>query len=409
VRRITLLLSLLFIFVVPWEDSITTSTWGSLARIMGLLLAVFWVINIIVEGRLRKPHIFHFLALLFFAWNFVSMYWSHDVLGSTERITTYSQIFLFLLVFWEMFQTPGELKAGLQAYIFGAYVLVGGTFYNYFNGIVAVAYEGRYSATGVNAVDLALSVLLGLPIAMHLFLAAGQNKGSLILKILNIAYLPLAVFAAILTGSRTSLVAILPFLVYVAASSQISLQRKMQIGGILVVALVIALPFVPPTLLGRLGSIGSSIAGEDIGGRVAIWREALGIFARHPIIGIGSGTLDPTIGTAAHNTYISVASETGFVGLILFASVLVLTFSQALRAPKVDIGFWIAVFATWAIGVLSLSWEFRKLTWMILIMVVIGGNLTGQLQAETVRKKIVQKIANPLRRPESKVTPKAAG
>ena len=143
---------------------------------MGLVVAVFWVATMLLEGRFRKPHLFHVLVLLFFLWNFVSVFWSPDTESTIQRIKTYSQIFLLMLIFWEVFQKPENLRTGLQAYIFGAYVLITSTIYNYIKGNVAVAYEGRYSATGVNAVDLALILMMGLPIAMQLFFTAKQNK-----------------------------------------------------------------------------------------------------------------------------------------------------------------------------------------------------------------------------------------
>ncbi len=395
-RRITFWLSLVFIFVLPWEDSITALGLGSLARVMGLLLAAFWVVTVFLEGRFRKPHLFHFLVLLFVIWNVISVFWTVDVTGSIERIQTYGQIFLFVLVFWEIFQKPDELMTGLQAYVLGAYVLVIGTFYDYFNGIVAVEFEGRYSAPGVNAVDMALMLILAMPIAMHLVLAAGQRKQSFLFKFINLAYIPLAIFALALTGSRTSLLAIIPFGFYLALSPQIRLQRKVLVGAGLLIALFALLPLIPETLIGRLSTIGSSIAGADIGGRVDIWREAIAILGRHPVFGIGGGALDSTIGTAAHNTYVSVATETGIIGFVIFLAVLGVTLAQTLRLPAGKASLWAAIFMTWAIGVLSLSWEFRKVTWLVMIFVVLGCNLIEEAQPEPVPLPVSMPLRQPL-------------
>ena len=74
------------------------------------------------------------------------MFWSLDIENSIQRIKTYSQIFLLMLIYWEVFQKPENLMAGLQAYICGGYVLILSTIYNYLSGNVSVAYEGRYSA-----------------------------------------------------------------------------------------------------------------------------------------------------------------------------------------------------------------------------------------------------------------------
>lgn len=375
IRRIAYLLSLVFIFLLPWEDSIATSGWGSLARVAGLVLAALWLATIGIEGRFRRPHLFHLLVLLFFLWNFASVYWSLDASGTRQRITTYGQVFLLLLVFWEVFQKPEQLRAGVQAYVLGSYVLIGGTLYNYANGIVAVAYEGRYSAPGVNAVDMALMLIMGMPLALYLVLASGRGLASRLGQFVNLAYLPLAMYAVVLTGSRTSLLAAIPFVLYVALTPLIRPQHRALIFVGLLGLLAALLPFIPPAVISRLGTLGSSIAGEDLGGRVSLWREAIGILASRPLLGTGGGALDGIMGSAAHNTYVSIATETGMIGFTLFLTILAVVAYQIVKAPIQNRSVWIAVLATWAIGVLSLSWEFRKLTWLLLGLAVIAGSM----------------------------------
>ena len=386
-RRITYWLAIILIFIVPWEDSFSVMALGSLARLMGLIVAIFWAATMLVEGRFRKPHLFHVLVLIFFFWTFVSIFWSLNPESTLQRIKTYSQIFLLMLIYWEVFQKPLELLSGLQAYIFGTYVLIASTIYNYINGNVAVAYEGRYSATGVNAVDLALILMMGLPIAIQLFFTAGQSKKGTILKLINLSYIPLAIFSIILTGSRTSLIAVIPFVIYLASTQQIKFDRKILFFGILTVSFLILLPFIPSMVIDRLGTLGASIEAGDLGGRVDLWRQALLVFSNHPITGNGSGTLDSAIGSAAHNTFVSIAAETGSIGFILFFTILAVVFFQAMNVPNGNAGLWVAIFLTWVIGVCSLSWEFRKLTWLFLNFIVIEGSFAHE-QLRTVPVKI---------------------
>jgi hypothetical protein len=194
---------------------------GSLARLIGIVVAGFWLGTIIIEGRFRKPDFFHALVLLFILWNFVSVFWSVDVESTLRHIKTYSQIFLLVLIYWDVFQKPEKLMAGLQAYIFGAYVLVASTIYNFMMGNVAIQYEDRYSANGVNAVEQALMLMIGLPIAMQLFFAAKNRRRQRLLNAIDLLYIPLSIFATILTGSRTSLIAIIPFGILVLVAQQI--------------------------------------------------------------------------------------------------------------------------------------------------------------------------------------------
>jgi O-antigen ligase len=375
VRKLTYLTTLVFIFAIPWEDSISIPGMGSFARLTGFIVAGFWLGTILIEGKFRKPQLFHVLVLLFFLWNCVSMFWSSDIENTIQRVKTYGQIFLLLLIYWDVFQKPEDLMAGLQAYVLGAYVLVGSTIYNYLSGNVAVQYEGRYSATGVNANDVALLLILGLPIglplALQLILVARRNLKGTILQVINLLYLPLSIFAIILTGGRTSIIAIIPVGIFMIGTRQIKVERKILIFVILLVSFLVMYPFIPQSVISRIGTVGNSISEADLGGRVTMWWKSIEVLAQHPILGIGSGAIDRTIGGAVHNTLISVITETGFVGIILFLSLLGLVVYEVVKLPRRTSDLWLAVFMTWAIGMVSLSWEFRKVTWIILSFIII--------------------------------------
>ena len=126
------------------------------------------------------------------------------------------------------------------------------------------------------------------------------------------------------------------------------------------------------------------------------------------MLGIGGGALDPVMGTAAHNTYVSVATETGFTGFVLFLSILAMAAYQSVRAGGKNSALWIAVLMIWAIGVLSLSWEFRKLTWLFLGFVVIAGSLGTEVRAEPAASPALVERRLPVAFPKSTARPKAA-
>ena len=395
-RKITFQLSLILIFVLPWEDSVTAFGLGSIAKVLGLVVAACWLSTILIEGRFRNPNFFHVLVLLFFLWNVVTMLWSLDFVSTIERIQTYGQIFILILILWEIYQKTEDLMAGLQAYVLGAFIPIISTIINYISGTVAVAFEGRFSATGVNAVDLALILILGLPAALHLFFRANKEGGSRILKWVNLAYIPTAFFAIILTGSRTSLFAVIPFVIYIFGSQQINYIRKsMAVLGLAISALAL-LPFIPQTVLLRLGTVGATISAGDLSGRIDLWKQALIIISEHPFLGIGGGAAISLLDSPVHNTFLSVAAETGFIGFIFFLSILLIVFYQALSLPNGNAGLWTAIFLTWAIGVLSLSWEFRKLTWLILSFVVIEARIVHeQIRARKAEMELARSARQP--------------
>jgi O-antigen ligase len=385
-RKITYISSLFLIFFIPWEDSISTLSLGSPARLMGFLVACLWLGTIVIEGKFRKPQLFHALVLLFFLWNFVSLFWSFEIENTTQRIKTYGQIFLLLLIYWDLFRKPEDLKAGLEAYIFGAYMLIFSTIYNYWAGNVAVQYEGRYSATGVNANDVVLFLILGLPISlsfsMQLLFNAKRNIKEALLQAINLLYIPLSIFSIILTGGRTSIIAIIPFVIFIIGTQRIKVGRKLLIFVILLVSFFALFPFIPQSVINRIGTIGNSISEADLGGRVAMWRKSITVLAQHPILGVGSGAIDNIIGGAVHNTLISVATDTGFIGFVLFLFILGLVAYRVAMMPGSTSALWLVVFATWVIGMLSLSWEFRKATWIILSFVIIESSFGEQVSEQ---------------------------
>jgi O-antigen ligase len=395
-RKITFWLSLVLIFVIPWEDSITISTLGSIARLLGLAIAGLWFWTILSEGHFRKFHLFHGLVLVFFLLNIISYIWSPNAERTFERIKTYSQIFLLILIFWELYKKPADIKAGLQAYIFGSFVAIGSTISNYIHGTSSESYEVRYSATGVNANDLAFLVLLGLPLAWHLFVTTDNKKR--IQRGIYISYIPISIFTTFLTGSRTSLFAIIPAIIYIFWPKRANFGRLVQSFIVLVILLLVLWSLMPASIISRLATASSSISSADLGSRVPLWRDAFALFLTHPILGYGSGTLYTTIGSDAHNTFISILAETGLIGIILFLAILAVVFNAIVKLPKEYSGLWLATFFVLFIGTNLLSWEFRKATWIFLSFIIIHGSSIGeQVQAQEVESGFPKaKIRQPL-------------
>jgi O-antigen ligase len=113
---------------------------------------------------------------------------------------------------------------------------------------------------------------------------------------------------------------------------------------------------------------------------VDLWRGVLGVFAEHPLIGVGSGAIDafPDVGAVAHNTFLSVLAELGIVGFILFLAVLMVVVHEALSQPTRRSVAWLTVLAVWIIGVSTLSWEFRKPTWLLMGLLVVSAHLQNR-------------------------------
>jgi O-antigen ligase len=193
------------------------------------------------------------------------------------------------------------------------------------------------------------------------------------LKIINFSYLPLALVTALLTGSRTSLFAIVPAAIFILWPKKVVISQFILRFVILVVSILLYLAFLPSSIIERLASASTSISSGDIGGRVILWQETIASFIQHPIFGSGSGTLNTIIGGLSHQTFLSILAETGLIGFVLFMCILAIVVNQAVRLPKGYSGLWLSSFFVWFIAVLSLSFEFRKVTWIFFSFVIIEG------------------------------------
>ena len=330
-RTVAHWLSLILIFVIPWENSILVEGVGTASRAVGFVVAGFWVVTVVVTGRFRKLRRFHLVICLFVLWNIVSALWSVNVEESMIRIQSYLQQIGLVLILWDLYTTPAALKAGMQAYVLGAYVSVGNTVYNYLTG----SEVSRYTATGFNPNAIGFILALGIPVAWYLALAECDSKKDYMLKVLNYTYFPAATFAILLTASRGTLIAIVPAFFFVLWSlTRIKPFVRVLIFITTIWALFTLQTLIPQSSFQRLGTMSTVISSGEIHDiRADIWREGIAIFSEHPLLGVGSGAFE----TAArktkmppHNTFLSVLVEVGLIGFILFTIILAMTVKKVL-------------------------------------------------------------------------------
>lgn len=375
-RTIALWLSLVLVFSISWENMVLVQGLGTVSRVIGFLVAGFWVATVVVTGKIRKPHLFHVMVLLFTLWNVASAFWSFDIDDTMTHIQTSLQLAVLMFILWDLYTTPMALKAALQAYILGAYVAIGSIIVNYL--MVRQATYLRYAATGWDANDIGLVLALGIPVAWYLAVSDGSNRKARWLRLVNYAYVPSAILAILLTASRGALLATVPALVFVVGSlPRLSLSRRMLVLAVLIVALFVLQPLVPQSSLERLATSGASIAAGDLGGRGNLWREAIEVFLEHPLLGVGGGAYRAVAesGQVAHNTFLSVLAEVGIIGLALFAIILAITVYEFVRLPGWESRLWLAILIVWTVGAFALSFQQRKPTWLFLDLAVVSAGL----------------------------------
>ncbi len=378
-RSITFTLSLVFIFVIPWEG-VELPSLGAIAKLVGFVVAAFWVATMIITGQFRKPRPFHIAVFLFVVWNALSLFWSANPDETLGHAMTWAQLLVFVFMLWDLYTTRTALLAGLQAYVLGAYVAVGSAVANYFSGGAYYTNYDRFSSGDTNPDGFGFILVLGIPVAWYLAVSMSATQMGRLWKLVNYVYIPAALLGIALSGTRTALVATIPALAFGLASlTRLRLAARIAIFLLLTLAILMLLPHVQTlTSFQRFSTTATELTAGDLNNRTNNWREGLASFAEHPLLGVGSNMYRSvnSLGKVAHNSYISVLVEVGLIGFALFGMILAIAVIQAWDLPKWDKSFWLALLAVWAIGASTLTWEFRKSTWLFLSLIVVSAALT---------------------------------
>jgi len=390
-RRIAYWLSLVLIFTMPWENLLDVAGLGTIARMVGLLLAATWFSAVVLGARVRRPSAFHAVVLVFFLWNAATLFWTVDLDSTLTSVFTYVQLLGLVAIIWDLYETPEDVRAALQAYVLGSYISVSSLVANYLAENAGPSHSrmlhvtsANYSEMGFYVNDLGFILVLGIPMAWYLALGKSRSRSANALKLINYLYVPAAVVGVVLTESRAAFLGMLPAALFILGSlKRLKIHQRILLCGALVAALVLAAPFVPEASVERLATTGSEMEGGDINGRMRIWRAGISAFNERPLVGFGTGAFRTAVtcrnaegqGCFAHNFIILFLVEDGLVGSAIFALILVLLFRYAWRQPKWESRLWLAMLAMWLIGATSHNWEQRKQTWLLFNLVVISAGM----------------------------------
>nr|WP_283775355.1 O-antigen ligase family protein [Desulfuromonas sp. CSMB_57] len=193
-------------------------------------------------------------------------------------------------------------------------------------------------------------------------------------------YLPLGAVAILLTGSRASFLAAMVPVAYILWSSRRLSWGQVLIGtGVIALAVLASLKYVPATSWQRLSTIGMELSRGSVGGRGRIWRDGFQVFLEHPLFGVGAGAFRGGLAArfgyqaAPHNLFLSIMVGLGIVGLGLFLTALYWAIRSLPRMPRSQRHLWIALLVSWFTGVMTLGWEYRKTTWLLLALLAVQG------------------------------------
>lgn len=277
-----------------------------------------------------------FILLTF--WMLLASVFGIWIIGSLDLLVGIwlKSVLLFFLISGSV-RTKNDLGILFAAMAFSAVFIV-------FQGIYfgtddtergAVTIAGGAGMTFSNANGLAMALGLGIPFL--LFQVASSNS-----VFIRLASAMISLGGGILllrTGSRGGMVALL--LIFLLVFVHVSILQKAIMLLVLTLFGSLGVFLVPKAALeryvsmfGRLETIGARSADESSRQRIILLKESIYMTISHPLLGVGPGNFIVASAKSAtergqretwlesHNSYTRVSSETGMLGLLLFAGIL---------------------------------------------------------------------------------------
>jgi O-antigen ligase len=334
---------------------------------LGAPLAVASGWQLVRALRVRRLSPTLAVLLAFTAWSALTIVWALSPDDVVTRSVTNVQLFGFVWLGWQVVRAEEDVRALVAGYVLGCLVIVQLAWQAYSAGDAAV--DARYVAGAYDPNDMALYLVLGIPMAAYVGLTGSRASLAALL------YVPIAIVGIGLTGSRTGLLAgsaaAAAVLVWIAARNRIAFVAALALVG---VGIAFAAVTLSPDVLDRLFTVEAELRGGGIGDRARIWRAGMQVLSRNPAIGIGAGGFANAVATElhvaeiAHNTPLSLAAEVGAIGLVLFGGALASVAWGVRRSGLDQRALAWALILAWTVGSASLSWEFRKPTWFVLLV-----------------------------------------
>jgi O-antigen ligase len=361
-----------FVFTLPWQSTVVVIPGtGAISKATGILALGAAIGLAVLRGRFRKWQLFHIAGLLFVLWLVILLLVLHSSGDLPNTFWTFVQLFIVLWIVWELAPSWERALGLFTAYVFGAHIAALDTIWTFRHAKAALQ---RYTAGGVDANDLAMTLVLALPMAWYL----GMTYRRPLLKWICRAYLPVGLLAVGLTGSRGGMIAASVALLIVPATlTRLSPKQRMAAIVLIVLGCGVAVVYVPSQVVERLSTITTQVEGGSLSGRGKIWKAGFQAFMARPVVGYGPGgfreAVYPYLGLetqVAHNSYLSVLVEDGLIGFLFYATMVGAAWLAALRLPLLERRFTLVLLAALAVAMLPLSWESRKPVWFILATVV---------------------------------------
>jgi O-antigen ligase len=312
----------LFIAMLYAENMVYTDEGWTGMKAVGGLIVVGWLLSAATRKRLDvRLSALLVIVPLFVGWSAVTMLTAIDSSTALVRVLTYVQLNVVVVMFASVVNSMSRIRDVLRAIVAWTTVVTIHAMALYYLGLTI-----SVSGTTLNRNGLAMYLDVAI-VCAYLLQQMNPGGGE---RIALFCALPILFLGLALTFSRTGYIALVVAFVLLAYRLAKSRGYVLLIASTaMIVAIVLMLP---EAFFARVETILPSVQHQEgtMGMRVQAWKAAFRMIREHPIVGVGPdnfvlaqaryarGDMVHLKGLVAHNSFINVAAEMGFVGLVLF-------------------------------------------------------------------------------------------
>lgn len=380
-RRVCLYPLGLFVFTLPWQNAFSIAGSRTVSSFLGVAILWLALSVVLAEWRLRRPTPFLLAVVVFTLWQLASVFWSLDQAATVSRVATLAQLVGMIWLITELAQSEARKRVLIQAFVLGCFVNIAVITQAYLTGQAMDGY--RFAPEDFSLNETADTMALGIVMALLLLQRGRKSR----LFWLNAAYIPLAVFAVVLTASRSGFIAAciafvgVAFVLWRAKPGY----RIAWAGALVVVLLGLAVGLAGSETLNqnleRVTFAADTGSLATMTGRTVIWSAGYEVFKANPL-GTGAATFRQSVGglldraRAPHNLFVSVAVETGIVGLILVSAILIAAVAPStLSRGAPSRALYVIMFAVLVATALVANVDTSKVLWFGLAILSVGGHM----------------------------------
>jgi O-antigen ligase len=360
----------IFVASIPFETVLGLETL-SLSRIIG---SVFFLIALTQpEVCFRRPPAAFWWFEAYYAVFLVNAYFR----GSLVNVgaLTLGQLLILFWIASNLLRYPKVFLGTLHMFVASCFTL---SVLQLAGKTTRVEGVDRISALGEDPNSLGAVLSLGLLTVLCISYGRRETKG-ILARLAAWFCGGVIVLAVVRTGSRGAAVALacgVGVLMLTKGSAWMRL-RNVVVAGIALISLVALV--ATNEVSRRRWEV--SVERRSMAGREFIYPAAVRMFLQKPVLGWGAGnhivelgarTGNPTRDT--HNLYLWVLTEDGVIGAIPYFAGLWLCWRAAWRARRTSHGLVpLALLSTTLIMNMDLTWQCRKIQWMVLGLAMASG------------------------------------